>query len=200
MLATILSWIAVILLLATSTGLILNRDWRWDLGLLAAQYVGIFILVAQHWPIGMSAVKLVTGWMATAALGMTLNAFPIHEESLGQFWPSGRAFRLFMVGMIVVLTIAVTSRIENLIPGIGLPVVAGGILLIGNGMLHLGTSSEVTRVIYALLTILAGFETIYAGVESAILVAALLAVITLGLGLTGAYLINAALTPEEESM
>lgn len=199
MLATILSWIAAVLLLATSAGLILNRDWRWDLGLLAAQYLGAFILVAQHWPIGMAAVKLVTGWMATAAIGMTLNALTSHEETPEQFWPSGRSFRLFMVGMIVVLTAAATSRVENTIPGIGLPVVAGGILLIGNGLLHLGTRSEVTRVIYALLTILTGFEIIYAGVESSILVAALLAVVNLGLGLIGAYLINAAWSPEDET-
>ncbi len=198
MLVTILSWIAVAITLTTSAGLILNRDWRWDLGLLAAQYLGTFILVAQHWPIGMAAVKLVTGWMATAAIGMTLNALTAHEEALEQFWPRGRAFRLFMVGMVVVLTVAATPRIENTIPGIGLPVVAGGILLIGNGLLHLGTRSEVTRVIYSLLTILAGFEIIYAGVESSILVAALLAVINLGLGLIGAYLINAELSPEEE--
>ena len=199
MLAIILSWIAVMILLATSAGLILNSDWRWDLGLLAAQYLGVFILVAQHWPIGMAAVKLVTGWMATAAIGMTLNALTSHEEIIEEFWPRGHAFRLFMVGMIVVLSIAATPRVENTIPGIGFPVVAGGILLIGNGLLHLGTRSEITRVIYSLLTILAGFEIIYAGVESSILVAALLAVINLGLGLVGAYLINAELSSEEEA-
>ncbi len=199
MLAVILAWIAVILLLATSAGLILNSDWRLDLGLLAAQYLGAFVLAAQHWPVGMAAVKLVTGWMATAAIGMTLNAFTSHEERPEQFWPRGRAFRLFMVGMVVVLAAAAAPRVETTIPGIGLPVVAGGILLIGNGLLHLGTRSEVTRVIYALLTILAGFEIIYAGVESSILVAALLAVINLGLGLVGAYLINAELSPEEEA-
>ena len=199
MFAVILAWIAVLLLLATSAGLILNRDWRWDLGLLAAQYLGTFILAAQHWPIGMAAVKLVTGWMATAAIGMTLNALTPREEVPGQFWPRGRVFRLFMIGMIVVLTIAATPHVESAIPGIGLPVVAGGILLIGNGLLHLGTRSEITRVIYSLLTILAGFEIIYAGVESSILVAALLAVVNLGLGLIGAYLINAELSPEEEA-
>jgi hypothetical protein len=199
MLITILAWIAVVVLLLTSTGLILNSDWRWDLGLLAAQYVGAFVLVAQHWPIGMAAVKLVTGWMATAATGMTLNALSLSEETIEQTWSGGRTFRLFMVGMIVVLTIAAAPRLDGTIPGIGLPVVAGGILLIGNGLLHLGTRSEVTRVIYALLTILAGFEIIYAAVESSILVAALLAAVNLGVGLVGAYLINTTLSPEEDT-
>src|SRR5215510_13784234 len=104
MLTTILAWIAVIILLVSSTGLLLNRNWRWDLALLAAQYTGVAVLVAGHWPLGMAAAKLVTGWMVTAALGMTLSALPAHDESAEGFWPKGRAFRFFMVGMIVVLT------------------------------------------------------------------------------------------------
>ena len=51
-------------------------------------------------------------------------------------------------------------------------------------------------MIYALLTILAGFEILYAAVEGSILVAALLAVINLGLGLVGAYLLNASAVEE----
>jgi hypothetical protein len=198
MLTSILSWIAVVILLATSTGLLLNREWRWDLGLLAAQYLGMSFLVGQHLPLGMAAAKLVTGWMVTAALGMTLSTLPAHEDPVEQFWPTGRAFRLFMVGMIVVLTISVTPRIENTMPGTGMPVSAGAILLIGIGLLCLGTSSQLTRVIFGLLTALAGFEIIYSAMEGSILVAALLAVINLGLGLVGAYLLNASV-PEETS-
>lgn len=196
MLGTILAWLAVILLLGTSSSLLLNRDRRIDLVLLAIQYLGVAVLVAQHLPVGMAAAKLVTGWMTTAALGMTLITMPPHEETSEGFWPRGRAFRLFMVGMVVVLTVALTTRIEDAIPGIGMPVVAGGILLIGIGLLHLGTSSQIERVIFSLLTILAGFEILYAAVESSILVAALLAVINLGLGLVGAYLLSASF-PEE---
>ncbi|MBI3738077.1 MAG: hypothetical protein HY258_03415 [Chloroflexi bacterium] len=196
MLVSILSWIAVVILLVTSTGLLLNRDWRRDMGLLSAQYLAAAFLVGQHWPLGMAAAKLVTGWMATAALGMTLNALPVNEQAIEQFWPQGRAFRLFMVGMIVVLTVSVTPRMEASVPGLGLPVIAGGILLIGIGLLHLGTTSQVERVIFGLLTVLAGFEILYAGVEASILVAALLVVVNLGLGLVGAYLLNAS-APEE---
>jgi hypothetical protein len=195
-LATILSWLAVVALLAASTGLLLNRNWRWDLGLLAAQYTAASYLVAQHLPLGMAAAKLVTGWMVTAALGMTLSALPAHEEPVEQFWPRGRAFRFFMVGTIVVLTASVTPRVDGALPGIGMPVIAGAILLIGTGLLQLGTNAEILRVTFGLLTVLAGFEIIYAAVEGSILVAALLAVINLGLGLVGAYLLNASV-PEE---
>ncbi len=196
MLAGILSWIAVIILLLTSTGLLLNRDWRWDLGLLAVQYLGVAWLVGQHLPLGMAAAKLVTGWMATAALAMTLTALPDVEEPTERLWPQGRVFRLFMVGVVVVLTASVAPRMEAVIPGIGIPVIAGGMLLIGTGLLHLGTTSEITRVIFGLLTVLAGFETLYAAVEGSILVAALLAVVNLGVGLVGAYLLNASAAEE----
>ena len=33
------SWAAIVFLLITSVGLLLTRDWRWSLGLLAAQYL-----------------------------------------------------------------------------------------------------------------------------------------------------------------
>ena len=197
MLATVLSWTAVVIVTITSTGLFLNRDWRWDLGLLAVQYLGVSILVAQHWPLGMAAAKLVTGWMATAALGMTLTALPPHKESEERFWPQGLGFRLFMVGMIIILTIAVTPRMESAMAGTGAPVIAGTILLTGIGLLHLGTTSQITRVIFGLLTVLAGFETLYAAVEGSILVAALLAIVNLGLGLVGAYLLMGAVAEEE---
>jgi len=196
MLAVILAWAAVVLVAATSTGLLLNRDWPWDLGLLAVQYLGVAILVAQHWPLGMAAAKLVTGWMATAALGMTLTALPPHEESIEQFWPQGRIFRLFMAGVILILTVAVTPRMGSVLAGVGAPVIAGAILLTGLGLLHLGTSSRIARVVFALLTVLAGFEILYAAVEGSILVASLLAGVNLGIALVGAYLLNATSAQE----
>ncbi len=192
MIAVILAWLAVLIVAVMSTGLLLYRDWRWNLGLLTAQYVAIAVLVSQHWPLGMATVKLVTGWMTTAALGMTLTALPSEESHPEGLWPQGRVFRLFMVGMIVVLTAAVTPRVQEAVSGIGAPVVAGAILLMGIGLLQLGTSSEVLRVILALLTVLGGFEVLYAALESSILVAALLAVVNLGLGLVGAFLISAS--------
>jgi len=182
----------------TSAGLLLYRDWRWDLGLLTAQYVGIAILVAQHWPIGMAAAKLVTGWMTTAALGITLTSLQSYSQPAEGFWPQGRTFRFFMVGMVVVLAAAITPRLEEALAGIGAPVVAGAVILTGVGLLQLGTSSQTLRVMLALLTVLGGFEILYAALEGSILVAALLAVVNLGLGLVGAYLLNAS-APEEAS-
>lgn len=193
---TVLPWIAVLILAAGSTGLLLSRDWRWDLALLAAQYLGVAALVALHWPIGMAAAKLVAGWMATAAIGMTLAAQPLPEVEREQFWPRGRSFRLFMAAMVFVITAAATPRVEAAMAGIEAPVIAGALLLSGMGLLQLGTRGEIPHVIFGLLTVLAGFEIFYAAVEGSILVAGLLVVVNLGLGLAGAYLLTAAFEGE----
>lgn len=198
MATNVLGWLAVVLVAVTATGLSISRDWRWNLGLLAVQYLGVAALVAQHLPLGMAAAKLVTGWMVTAALGMTLTGLPRREESAEEAWPQGRAFRLFMAGTMIVLAIAVTPRLDSRMAGIGAPVIAGTILLAGLGLLLLGTNSGIAPIIFGLLTILGGFEVFYAAVESSILVAGLLAVVSLGLGLVGAYLLNAAAQGEPQ--
>jgi hypothetical protein len=65
----------------------------------------------------------------------------------------------------------------------------GGLILIGIGLLHLGLTAQPLRVVLGLLTVLSGFEILYAAVESATLVAGLLAGVNLGLALVGAYLL-----------
>jgi len=196
MLNSILSWAAVFIILVTSSGLLLSRNWRWSLGLLAAQYLGSFWLVTRHWPLGMAAVKLVTGWMAIAALAMTLLAlseddiYHQKDQTEEQFLPQGISFRLFASGVTALIVLAASPRIEAVTPGLGLPVIAGSLLPIGMGLLLLGSTSDIFRVILGLLTMLTGFETLYAAVEGSVLVAGLLAVVDLGLALVGAYLIG----------
>ena len=190
MLNSFLSWAAVFIILATSSGLLLSRNWRWSLGLLAAQYLGSFWLVTRHWPLGMAAVKLVTGWMAIAALAMTLLALSQKDQAEEQFLPQGISFRLFASGVTALVVLAASPRIETVTPGLGLPVIAGSLLPIGMGLLLLGSTSDIFRVVLGLLTMLTGFETLYAAVEGSVLVAGLLAVVDLGLALVGTYLIS----------
>jgi len=193
---TLISWIVVGLLLVTSIGLLLSRDWRWSLGFLAAQYLGMFWLVTLHWPFGLASVKLVTGWMASATLGVTRLGMSEREQADESAWPQGHPFRLFAAALVVILVIAATPQVEIMIPGISRPVIVGGLLLTGMGLLHLGITAEILRITLGLLTVLAGFEILYATVETSILLAGLLAIVNLGLALAGAYLMTAA-PPEE---
>ena len=188
---TIIAWIVLGFLLSTSAGLLISRDWRLELGLLGLQYMGVFWLTSQHWPISMTAIKLVTGWMAIATLGITRLNLKDVEADHQQFWPQGRLFRLFAAGVVTVIVATSAPSVEGIIPGIGLPVIYGSLILIGLGMLHLGMTAQPFRVILGLLTVLSGFEALYAALESSVLVAAMLSVVDLGLAMVGAYLLSA---------
>lgn len=198
MASTFISWAIVSLLGITTIGLLLSRDWRWSLGFLAVQYLGMFILVSLHWPFGLASIKLVTGWMASATLGVTRLEISEEERAEESAWPQGRLFRVFAAAIVMVLVIAATPAMETIIPGISRPVIAGGLLLAGMGLLQLGISAGILRITLGLLTVMAGFETLYATVETSILLAGLLSIINLGLALAGAYLMTAAPLEEPE--
>lgn len=192
--ADILNWATLLLAIATSAGILLSRDWRWSIGLLAAQYLSIFWMVQVHWPIPMAAVKLVAGWMACAVLGIA-RMRATREEEKEDTWLHGRLFHVFAAGMILAVTYAVSLRVSDWL-GLSLPIAWGSLVLIGLGLLHLGVTSEPFRVILGLLTVMTGFEILYAAVESSALVTGLLVVVNLGLALAGAYFLN---IPQEET-
>jgi len=203
MLADIISWIAVGLALITATTILISRDWRISLGALALQYLAAFWLVSQHLPFAMGSVKLITGWMVVAILGMTRLSLTNSEQGeQDAFYPRGASFRIILMSIAALVAFGAAPRIETSIPGLGLPVITGSLLLIGAGVAHLGVTGDLLRVALGLLTILSGFEIIYAAVESAILVTGLLAAINLGLGVLGSYLLLAGsipfTAPEEE--
>jgi hypothetical protein len=119
---------------------------------------------------------------------------PFEETGI---WPRGRLFRLFAAAMVLLIVATLTRRVDTIMADAGYAVTAGALLLIGMGLLHLGITSHILRVVIGLMTVLSGFEILYSAVEGSILVAALLAVINLGLALVGAYLLIAENAPPE---
>lgn len=196
--AVTLAWIAVVIVVLTATGLLLTRDWRWSIILLAMQYLGMFVLTLQHWPLGMASVKVVAGWMSATILGMTRSGIATEESDEEYTWPRGWLFRVFAACIVLLVVRVVTPAVDTIMADAGFPVTSGSLLLIGLGLLHLGITANVLRVTIGLMTILSGFEIIYSAVEGSVLVAALLAVINLGLALVGAYLLVASNTQETE--
>ena len=181
-------WIAAVFLALTTISLLISRSWRWSIGLLALQYFATFWLLFAHWPLNMAASVLVTGWMAAAALGMT--RVNIKEEPAADTsWPQGGLFRIFAAALVLMAISAATGSLSAWLPNIQLPMAWGALILIGLGLLQLGMTLQPLRVILGLLTILMGFEVLYTVVESSILVAGFLSVITMGLALTGCYLL-----------
>lgn len=189
MISTILSYAAVVLLSATSLALLLSQNWRWSIIALGLQYLGVFWLVSQSWPLGLAVVKLVTGWMASALLAASQPASELVDENFrGR---SGLIFRLLVALMVFGLVFSAGSALEQWIPA-SVPVLLGGIVLAGQGLLQLGMSNRPLRVILGLLTVLSGFEVLYAVVEQSVMVAGLISIITLGLAMIGAYLMAAS--------
>lgn len=194
------AWIAVVVIVITATGLLITRDWRWSIILLAVQYLAMFVLTLQHWPLGMASVKVVAGWMSATILGMTRSGIASEGLDAEDTWPRGRLFRLFAAGIVILIVLVVTPSVDTIMADPGFAVTGGSLLLVGLGLLHLGITGSVLRVTMGLMTILSGFEIIYSAVEGSVLVAALLAVINLGLALVGAYLLVASNAQEPESV
>jgi len=194
------AWIAVLVILVTSVGLLLVRDWRLSIILLAVQYLGMLALVLQHWPLGMATVKVVAGWMAAAILGMTRSGLAAQKFDEESIWPRGRLFRLFAAGIVGLIVSAATPGVSAIMADAGFAVTGASLLLIGMGLLHLGITVSLLRVTIGLMTVLSGFEILYSAVEGSVLVAALLAIINLGLALAGSYLLIASASSEVESV
>lgn len=194
------SWIVIVVIAITSVGLLLVHNWRWLIILLSVQYLAMYILTLQNWPLGMASTKVVAGWMGATILGMTRSGLP--EEDANEtknLLPQGRLFRLFAAGVIGLIVASTTPRVGAMMADADFAVTAGSLLLIGMGLLHLGVTDQILRVTVGLMTVLSGFEVLYSAVETSALVAALLAVINLGLALAGSYLLIASSTTEMES-
>lgn len=182
-----LSSIPAVILVVCSLFLLVSRNWRQSILALAMLYIGVFWLTALVWPVGLAIVKLVVGWMAGAVLGASTQ----YGSALMQ-QPELRAvqiFRLTAGSVVVVLVFALSPAVAEWIE-IDRIALWGAMVLIGMGLLQLGMMSNPFNLLIGMLITLAGFEIIYAALESSVLVAGLLAVVNLGLALTGAYLIS----------
>ena len=178
--------VPVLLLGFTAVFLLVSQNWRANIAALAVQYLAVFWLVALVWPFGLAAVKLVAGWMAGAVLSASHPEEDLQEEA--SFGLSGILFRLIAAVLLLALVVSslpVAQARLTTAPNL----LEGGLVLIGLGLLQLGMSTRPLRVVIGLLSVLSGFELVYAGLETSILIAGLQAVVTLGLALVGAYLL-----------
>jgi hypothetical protein len=183
-----LSLIAFVLIVITSMVILIFRDWRIVAVALALQYLGAFTLITRTWPIGMSVVKLIVGWMSTAAISLTY--IRKEETALAEDTTSSFVFR-GLAGLLVILVVFIVapSLQANVFPQLSLVTLQGGLMLMGMALMQLGTNSNPFLTIVGLLSLLSGFEVIYAGLELSTLLTGLLAIVNLGLALVGVYFI-----------
>jgi hypothetical protein len=203
-------WIAALLVTLTGVLLLVVYDWRVSIGLLAVQYLGVFLLVSAAWPLSMAVTRLIAGWMAGAVLGMAMLSLPQsgQEQADQEARPTRSAqlmgryrllpgeapsplFHLLAAGLVCLAIGAESPQLNAWLPVISLVQAWGGLILIGLGLLKLGFHTQPLHVALGLLTLYSGFEVLYAALNASPLIAALTAALTLGLALTGAYLMLA---------
>lgn len=220
---TEISWpplIGAMIVIATAFILLISPNWRASLATLAVQYLGVFILISIDSPFQLAFTKLVTGIMAVAVLGMTissmvrfgelsdnasitdineaLNPYSNSRASKGQPLFSRQVFRLLTGLLAAMVGFSIAPQLTNWVPGISIEQAWGSIILLGAGLLQLGFTVKPFRTIIGLFTFLSGFEIIYAIAEPSALVSGLLAVVTLGLSLAGAYFLMSVSLKEAE--
>lgn len=189
-----LGYLSVAVVIGTSISLIWTDRWRSNIAALAVQYLVVFWFVSQSWPIGLAAIKLIAGWVAAAVLGDSSSG-SIQSEA-PHHGLSARIFRLLGALFIIILVVSTAQGTADWIPA-QVPAIISSLILMGMGILQLGMTTKPLRVIIGLLTVLSGFEILYASVVTSVLVAGLLALVTLGLAVTGAYWLS--LVPREDT-
>lgn len=186
-----ISWLFIpagLMLLAAEINLT-RRQWLVNLIALAAQYLGMFLLLTLVRPPTLAAIKLIVGWMDTLVLYITLASVgELYTLKAPHRLSSGQIFRLLAGLFMIVFTIVFLPQIQSLFLMEGnqpLLLAAVGTMLLG--LLQVSMISEPFYIILGLLTFLSGFELLYAALELSLLLEALFAGINLGLALVGAY-------------
>ena len=140
-----------------------------------------------------AVVKLVAGWMAAAILILTYVNIPTAASgpqiSLNIPRRFFKGFTAFLIGLSVYSLQAVALR---WFLGATTQQALGGLLLLGLGLLQLGLSRDVIRIVIGLLTVISGFEVLYATLEASVLMTGLLAILNIGIAFVGAYLLLAS--------
>jgi len=175
------------------TAIIVVPSRRWMTGLIALQYVGVFLLVSLSWPLEIAVVKLIAGWMSAAVLFLAYQSRS-HSPQMERVTDSipGTFFAIFtalLVGLSMYSLLPVALR---WFLGATSTQVLGGLWLLGLGTLQLSFSQQDIRIIIGLLTVISGFEILYATLEASVLMTGLLALLNIGLAFVGAYLQMAA--------
>lgn len=103
--------------------------------------------------------------------------------------PGGRGFRLAAILLFGTAAWGLSSPFLEAIPQESPTRVTCALVVMGIGLLHLGLSQEQGSSGVGLLTTLVGFEILYAGLEPALAVRAVLAAIMVGIALVSAILL-----------
>lgn len=201
---------AIVGLLLAAVIMLVTSNWRLALSALLLQYVLLGITLTRFIQPEVAFVRILTGalvvpilYLAARPGGDVDNASEV-EETEGRFlglslaWgagPLGLPLRLLAVLLVALAVIRSYPAISPMLPsvsatGIGVtPDVAFVALwLVAMGLTGILLSGEVLRVAPAVLTVMCGFDLIYAGLEHNLAIAGFFGTLTLLAALAFSYL------------
>ncbi len=178
---------AVVAALASALLLLLTQNWRLFLFAMALQYLAAFFLVGLVWAPGLAAVKVVVGWMAVAVIGAVKPGQGIDFRYRSS--KMGVLFR-FIAVVIAGLTVFTITPLTSEWMGIQQRTLFPGLMLVTSGLLQLGLTGQLVRRFVGVLSVLVGFEIIFASLSSSVLLAGLMGMIHLGIALALSYWIT----------
>ena len=184
--------LAVLIISIASLVTLLVSDWRVTISSLAIQFVGIFLLIGLEWPFALAITTLIAGWLSGAILGMAAVSIPrkTHAAERTPSNPKLNPLYNFLVAVLIYLVVvSLAPQIQKWLPFMSIEQSLAALTLIGLGMLRLALDASPLSTAAALLSVVSGFEIIYATLTTAQFAVGALAVITLFIAMAGAYLL-----------
>jgi hypothetical protein len=201
---------AVVGLFLTGATIFITADWRLSLAALLAQYLLLGLTLSRFLQAELSIVRVLVGILVVPILYLT--AQRIHQVrdpeqpqqgeirflGLSVGWdagPLGLPLRLFAILLVALAFVRFLPNYQALLsdlvvggPALPSDVIMVSFWLVSMGLAGLVLSGDALRVAPALLTILAGFEVVYAGLQTDPAVVGLFGALTLLAALAFSYL------------
>jgi hypothetical protein len=194
--------LAVLLVSIASLIVLLVSDWRITIGFLAVQFIGVFLLIGLEWPFALAITTLIAGWLSGAILGMAVVSLPRNSSTSGSTTYATQRlnplFNFLAAVLIYLLVVSLAPQVQKWLPAMSYEQSLAALTLIGLGTLRLALDASPLSTAAALLSVLSGFEIVYAILTAGQFTVGALAVITLFIALAGAYLLLSP-TMEETS-
>ncbi|KAF0111028.1 MAG: hypothetical protein FD147_1234 [Chloroflexi bacterium] len=191
------NWINVAPILVITAAcffMMLTDDWKKNMISNGIVFLSAFLILIQFWSFSFSIVKLITGLMSLAILGISINRNDSIQNIKSR---SEKIFRTGALTLIYLIIIFISTRVANYL-SIPLELIISALFILGFGIIQLGMSQRLYKVFLAILLMFFGFELIYSANEASLLVNGLLALVMMLVSLVGGYILVSEYESREE--
>lgn len=183
---------AIVLISLCSLAGLLVEDMRLAVGLLALQFICVFIVVSKHVSMMLAIILLFSGLMATVLLGMTWTNHSTRPDRSHEETKQGQGLaRLFpfLAAVIVLLFIfSMLGRVEQWIPTLDWQQSWAALLLLALNSLKLAFNPGLASYVHGLLSIYQGFMILITAATSSLVAVGLVAFTTLVIAFICSYI------------